>query len=74
MKKRNNEEQKGYTWERPPQQPIDVEILRSVERPFVTSVFGTSTPPAGLSGKIRRFAFKYSESSYGRWLPLVLAD
>jgi len=23
---------------------------------------------------IRRFAFGYSESSYGHWLPLVLAD
>ncbi len=23
---------------------------------------------------IRRFAFKYSESSYGHWLPLMLAD
>jgi hypothetical protein len=27
-----------------------------------------------LSGLLRRFAFKYSESSYGHWLPLVLAD
>jgi hypothetical protein len=23
---------------------------------------------------LRRFAFKYSESSYGHWLPLMLAD
>jgi hypothetical protein len=23
---------------------------------------------------IRRYAFKYSESSYGHWLPLMLAD
>jgi hypothetical protein len=37
-------------------------------------VFGTSTPPSGLSGALRRLAFKYSESSYGHWLPLVLAD
>jgi hypothetical protein len=27
-----------------------------------------------LSGKIRRYAFKYSESSYGHWLPLLAAD
>jgi hypothetical protein len=27
-----------------------------------------------LSGMIRRFAFRYSESSYGHWLPLILAD
>ncbi len=74
MKKRNNGEHAGYSWERPPQQPINVEILHSNERPNVTAVFGTSTPPSGLSGMIRRFAFKYSESSYGHWLPLVLAD
>lgn len=74
MKHRNNGEHAGYTWERPPQQPIDVEILHSNERPNVSAVFGTSTPPAGLSGMLRRFAFKYSESSYGHWLPLMLAD
>ena len=27
-----------------------------------------------MSGTIRRFAFGYSESSYGHWLPLMLAD
>jgi hypothetical protein len=74
MKNRNNGEHAGYHWERPPQQPINVEVLHSNERPNVTAVFGTSTPPAGLSGMLRRFAFKYSESSYGHWLPLVLAD
>ena len=74
MKKRTNEEHKGYTWERPPQQSESVEILRSVERPNLTATFGTSTPPSGLSGAIRRLAFKYSESSYGRWLPLIIAD
>ncbi len=74
MKNRNNGEQAGYSWERPPQQPITVEILHSIERPNVTAVFGTSTPPSGVSGMIRRFAFKYSESSYGHWLPLILAD
>ena len=74
MKKRNNGEHEGYTWERPPQQPLTVEILHSNERPDVTAVFGTSTPPSGLSGAIRRFAFRYSESSYGHWLPLIVAD
>src|SRR5687767_13775668 len=74
MKNRNNGEHAGYSWERPPLQPTDVEILHSNERPNVTAAFGTSTPPAGLSGTLRRFAFKYSESSYGHWLPLMLAD
>src|SRR5688572_25163876 len=74
MKKRNNGEHAGYSWERPPQQPINVEVLHSNERPNVSATFGTSTPPSGLSGMIRRVAFKYSESSYGHWLPLMLAD
>src|SRR3712207_338884 len=74
MKNRNDGEHAGYSWERPPQQPLTVEALHSNERPDVTSVFGTSTPPSGLSGVLRRTAFRYSESSYGHWLPLMLAD
>ena len=53
-------------------QPEDVELLKSTERPQVSAVFGESAPPVGLSGVIRRFAFKYSESHYGHWLPLLL--
>ena len=74
MKRRSNQEHEGYSWERPPQQQPNVEILHSIERPNLTAVFGTSTPPSGLSGALRRYAFKYSESSYGHWLPLMLAD
>ncbi len=74
MKHRNNAEHQGYSWERPPLQHCDTEILKSVERPNLTAVYGSTAPPSGLSGKIRRMAYKYSESSYGRWLPLVLAD
>ena len=74
MKNRNNGEHAGYSWERPPQQPITVEVLHSNERPNVPSVFGTSTPPSGLSGVIRRIAFRHSESSYDHWLPLMLPD
>lgn len=74
MRKRENEDHEGYSWDRPPQQPIDIEVLHSVERPNVTAVFGTSKPPAGLSGSIRRFAFRYGEGSFAHWLPLVMAD
>lgn len=74
MKHRNNSEHKGYTWDRPPLQPQTVEVLHSNERPNLPSVFGTVTPPSGLSGAIRRFAFRYSENSYGHWLPLLVAD
>ena len=74
MKTRNNGEHAGYTWERPPQQAETVEILHSNERPNLSAVVGTSVPPAGLSGMIRRRAFDYSENSYAHWVPLMLAD
>ena len=56
------------------QQSVDVEILMSNERPAITRVFGTSVPPSGLSGVIRRYAFKHSEDRYRHWIPLILAD
>ena len=59
---------------KPPQQRRDVEILHSNERPTVTAVFGTSTPPSGLSGMLRRYAFKHSENSSKHWMTLILAD
>jgi hypothetical protein len=74
MKHRTDGEHAGYAWERPPQQPVTVEVLHSIERSDLTSAFGTSTPPSGASGAIRRLALKYSESSYAHWLPLMLAD
>ncbi len=74
MKKRSDAAHAGYSWERPPQQPVNIEVLHSNERPNVSATFGTSRPPAGLSGLIRRQAFRYSESSYGHWVPLILAD
>lgn len=74
IRRRLDTAQERSGWTRPAQQPIDVEVLHSNERPDLTAVFGTSTPPSGLSGIIRRAAFAYSESSYLHWLPLVLAD
>jgi hypothetical protein len=74
MKHYNGADHERFNYEKPTQQPVNVEVLHSNERPGISRVFGTSTPPSGLSGMIRRFAFKYSESSYGHWVPLVLAD
>jgi hypothetical protein len=48
--------------------------LKSIERPNLSATFGTPVPPSGLSGMIRRFAFKFDESEYGHWLNLLLAD
>lgn len=74
MRVNPTEQHKGYTWERPAQQPADVEVLHSTERPNLSAVFGNTCPPRGLSGIIRRMAFKASENQYRHWLPLVLAD
>ena len=74
MKEWNGADHQRFNYDKPIQQPIDVEVLHSIERPGVSRVFGTSTPPKGLSGIIRRFAYKYSESTYAHWVPLVLAD
>ncbi len=74
MKKYTGDDHLRLDYIRPVQQPVNVEVLHSNERPNVTATFGTPNPPSGLSGMIRRYAFRYSESSYGHWLPLLLAD
>ena len=74
MKHYTGDDHKRLHYERPTQQEESVELLQSIERPSPSAVFGTSVPPSGLSGMIRRLAFRFSESEYGHWLPLLLAD
>jgi hypothetical protein len=74
MKNYTGDDHKRLNYTKPPKQHGQVEVLKSNERPSISAVYGTSTPPSGLSGAIRRYAFKYSESSYGHWLPLLIAD
>jgi hypothetical protein len=73
---RDRSQDDGLTmnWDRPPQQQPDVEILTSIEHNRLPAVVGTSTPPSGLSGAIRRQAFRYSESNWWHWLMLMGAD
>src|SRR6478672_6368392 len=73
MKRHTGMEHDGYSWDRPPQQEAEVEVLHSSERPNLAATFGETIPPAGVSGMIRRAAFTFSENSYGHWLPLMLA-
>lgn len=61
-------------WERPKQQPVDYEVLNSAERSGLSAVYGTAKPPSGVSGMLRRIAFRYGENSFAHWLPLILAD
>lgn len=74
MKKWTGDDHQRLNYERPVQQPATVEVLHSNERPNLTAVFGTPVPPSGLSGAIRRAAFRYSEGKWWHWLFLIFAD
>ena len=74
MKNYTGDDHKRSNYEKSVPQPRTVEILKSNERPALSTVFGTTSPPSGLSGQIRRYAFKHSEDRYRHWMPLLLAD
>jgi hypothetical protein len=65
----------GAHWEFPDRQPEKWPRERSVEHAFLTPVFGTSCRPKGVSGTIRKFAYRrYSEGRAAHWLILIAAD
>lgn len=57
-----------------PRQEPRAEPLVSIERTALPAVFGAAVPPSGLSGTIRRSAFRYSESHWAHGLMLMAAD
>ena len=65
----------GARWDFPERQPEKWPRERSIEHKFLTPVFGTSCPPRGLSGAIRKYSYrKYSEGRAAHWLLLIAAD
>jgi hypothetical protein len=64
----------GAHWDFPERQPEKWPRERSVEHEMLPPVFGTSTPPRGLSGLVRRYAYRYSEGRAAHWLLLLGAD
>src|SRR5215203_2598708 len=65
----------GAHWDFPERQPEKWPRERSIEHAFLTPVFGTSCPPKGLSGVIRKYAYRrYSEARAAHWLLLIAAD
>ena len=74
MRDRSQDDSPGMNWTRPPLQEPKVEILRSIEHNRLPAALGTASPPKGLSGAIRRVAFRYSESQWAHWLLLIGAD
>lgn len=69
------EDLSGAHWEFPERQPEKWPRERSIEHESLTPVFGTSCPPKGLSGALRKLAYRrYSEARTAHWLILVAAD
>jgi hypothetical protein len=65
----------GAHWDYPELQVERRPRERSIEHAWLTPVFGTSTPPKGLSGRLRRFSYvKFSEARAAHWLILLAAD
>ena len=65
----------GAHWEFPERQEEKWPRERSMEHKFLTPVFGTACPPRGVSGAIRRLAYrKFSEADLAHWLLLMLGD
>lgn len=73
-KERFNPQGTGAHWDFPERQPERWPREKSTEHKFLTPVFGTACPPKGLSGAIRRYAYRYSEGQLTHWLLLVLGD
>jgi hypothetical protein len=63
----------GAHWERPEQQR-GVPLLARAGLRAATPVFGTGQPARGLSGVLRRAAYRTSEYGSARWALLLLAD
>jgi hypothetical protein len=65
----------GAHWEFPERQPERWPRERSIEHTFLTPVFGTSCPPKGLSGVLRKYSYRrFSEGRAAHWLLLLAAD
>jgi hypothetical protein len=73
-KERFNPDGTGAHWDFPERQIERWPRERSTEHKFLTPVFGTACPPKGLSGKIRRYAYRFSEGRTAHWLLLMGAD
>jgi len=65
----------GAHWDFPERQPGGEGRERSVEHAFVTPVFGTAQPLHGVSGAVRRYAYRrFSEGRLAHWLLLIAGD
>src|SRR5512142_2104755 len=63
----------GAHWDRP-QQQRGLPLLARTGLREATPVFGTAQPARGLSGLVRRAAYRVPEHRAGRWFLLMLGD
>jgi hypothetical protein len=61
-------------WTSPERQPDPGNILKRKGLDDLTPVFGTTLPPRGISGAMRRAAYEIPEHHSSHWLVLLLAD
>ena len=63
-------------WQEPqrmPEPPSDM-VLKRTNLEEMTPVYSTANPPRGLSGAMRRAAYKIPDHKTSHWLVLLLAD
>lgn len=69
------DDRSGAHWEHPAAQPGGQRRERSVEHSQMTPVFGTAQPLHGVSGAVKRLAYRrYSEGRTAHWLLLMAGD
>jgi hypothetical protein len=61
-------------WSEPAKQPPRAGVLKDVERREFTATFGTGQPPRGVSGLLRRAAYRMPDYHARRWAILLFAD
>lgn len=64
----------GAHWDFPERQEELWPRERSPEHAFLPPVFGTVSPPRGISGAIRKYAYTLGEGKSSHWLLLMAAD
>jgi len=60
-------------WTRPEPMSRELQKLRP-EPTELTPVYGTAVPPRGISGLIRKAAYKIPDHRPARWMMLLFAD
>jgi hypothetical protein len=64
----------GAHWTVPEQQAPGKNVLIRAGLDRLTPVFGTCQPPRGLSGALRRAAYRIADWHVRHWMILILAD